>query len=194
MRIPEAPGELAAPAMDRERAIDVVLAKDAIYDVLCRYCHGIDRCDLETLRSAYWPEAYEAHGTFNGNAWEFARHMTENLRTGSLRTTQMIGNAWIQVEDDGRHARGEIYVLACIQAKDESGATVDRTVGGRYLDRYERRGAEWRIIDRAYVLDWNRNGPDTSIWDSGLYAMLKTRGERSPRDPWDQGLPPRRQD
>lgn len=79
----------------RERAIDVMLAKQAIWDVLCRYCHGIDRCDVDMLRSAYWPDGHELHGTFNGNAWEFAAYMTASMRENVVRSMQHIGNALI---------------------------------------------------------------------------------------------------
>lgn len=176
---------------ERVRRIDEMLAKDAVYDLLCRYCHGIDRCDREVLQSAYWPDATETHGTFNGNAWEFAAFMTDNMRANMRRSQQKIGNAWIVIEPDGVHARGETYVTGYLDM-DHPAGPIQRTVGGRYLDRFECRDGEWRIIDRLYVMDWNRNGASTAEWDDGLYAMLKTRGARYPDDPWDQGLPPRR--
>jgi hypothetical protein len=75
-------------AMSRERAIDEMLSKQTIYDVLCRYCHGVNRCDVDVLKSVYWPEAYEAHETINGSAWDFAEYMTGMLRAGSIGTTQ----------------------------------------------------------------------------------------------------------
>jgi hypothetical protein len=103
----------------------------------------------------------------------------------------MIGNAWIQLESDGEHGRGEIYVVGYPRAS-EDGKIIDRAVGGRYLDRYERRQGEWRIIDRMYVLDWNRNTDSTAIWDEGMYALLRARGARFPEDPYDRGLPARR--
>lgn len=172
----------------REQAIDRLLAKQAIYDVLCRYCHGIDRCDIEVLQSAYWPDATDTHGTFNGNAWEFAEYIVANMRSGLKRSMQKIGNAYIELDPDGEHARGETYVLAYLQADGPDGLQ-DRIVAGRYLDRFERRGGEWRILDRLYVLDWNQNSRSTAQWDTGLYASLRTRGARSPEDPWDLGLP-----
>lgn len=175
----------------RERAIDEMLAKQAIYDLLCRYCHGIDRCDAVVLKSAYWPDATETHGTFNGNAWEFADHMTASMRTGMLRSMQKIGNAWIQIDPDGTRGRGETYVVGFMHVADGDQVN-DLIVAGRYLDRYEKRGDEWRIIDRLYVMDWNRNEPSTARWEGGIYDMLLTRGARSPDDPYDQGLPPRR--
>ncbi len=173
----------------RQRAIDVMLAKQAIYDALCRYCRGIDRCDAEILQSAYWPDAYEQHGTFNGNAWEFAAHITSSMRSAFLRSTQKIGNVYIEVDDDCMRARCETYVTGYMQQEEDDGSITDIFVGGRYLDRFQRRGEEWRIIDRVYVLDWNRHDASTAKWNDGLCAMLETRGARSPLDPWDQGLP-----
>lgn len=170
----------------RDKAIDDVIAKQQIYDVLCRYCHGIDRCDIEMLRSAYWPDAYEQHGTYDGPAWDFAAFITENMRSGLLRSTQMIGNCLIEVEGD--RARSETYVQAYLQSEQE-GLRTDQILGGRYLDRHERRNGEWRILRRLYVLDWNRNRPSTDQWDDGLYAMLKVRGQRFPADPWDAAMP-----
>jgi len=171
----------------RDKAIDDMLAKQHIYDALCRYCHGIDRCDVDMLRSAYWPDAYEQHGTYDGPAWEFAGFITDNMRNGMLRSTQMIGNCLIEL--DGDCARSETYDLAYLQS-EEKGERIDRIISGRYLDRHERRNGEWRILRRLYVLDWNQNRASTDRWDEdGLYAMLKVRGRRHPDDPWDAGLP-----
>lgn len=175
----------------RERALDALLSKQAISELLCRYCRGIDRCDPATLKSAYWPDATETHGTFNGNAWEFADYMTDNMRTNMKRSHQQIGNAAIEIEADGIHARGETYVTGFMHVDGPDGM-MDMIVGGRYLDRYERRGDEWRILDRVYVLDWNQNLPSTAQWNEGLYKLLQTRGARAPDDPWNLGLPERR--
>ena len=60
---------------------------------------------------------------------------------------------------------------------------MEMVVGGRYLDRLERRGGEWRIAWRTYVMDWNRNVPSTCRWDEGIYARLRNRGARFPDDP-----------
>jgi hypothetical protein len=169
-------------------AIAEMVARQQIYDVLCRYCHGIDRCDVELLKSAYWPDAYEEHGTYDGPSWDFAEHITASMRQGLLRSTQMIGNTLIEFDPAVDKARVETYVVAYLQSEAD-GEIVDRTVGGRYLDRFERRNGEWRILRRLYVLDWNRNEKSTAIWDEGIFAMLRVRGARHPVDPWDQGLP-----
>lgn len=167
-----------------DRAMAEAVARSQIRECLARYCHGIDRCDADTLKSAYWPDAYEEHGTYEGPAWDFADHMTASMRADFLCSTQMIGNVLIDL--DGDRARVETYVLAMLQQPDG----MDRTISGRYLDRFERRGGEWRILRRLYVLDWHRDQPRAADSDAqGLYAMLRTRGARFPDDPWDRQRP-----
>lgn len=55
-------------------------------------------------------------------------------------------------------------------------------VAGRCLNRLEHRDSEWRIAERLYVMDWNRNIPSTCRWDGGIYASLNNRGARKPDD------------
>ena len=57
------------------------------------------------------------------------------------------------------------------------------TVGGRYLDTLEKRPEGWRIVERLYVMDWNRQGPATMRVEGGLYDVLQRRGGRKPADP-----------
>ncbi|MEL7130563.1 MAG: nuclear transport factor 2 family protein, partial [Pseudomonadota bacterium] len=65
---------------------------------------------------------------------------------------------------------------------DVEGAPQEKVVGGRYLDVIEKRGDEWKISSRVYVMDWNRNTPSAAIWEGGLYDQLKYRGLRFPDD------------
>jgi hypothetical protein len=171
----------------RERAIDEAVACSQIRQCLARYCHGIDRCDAATLKSAYWPDAYEEHGTFDGPAREFADHITATMRGQVERSTQMIGNVMIELDEDLARARVETYVFAFLRPAGEG---IDRMIGGRYLDRFERRGEEWRILRRLYVLDWHRDRPSAADGEEeGLYALLGVHGARHPDDPWDARRP-----
>jgi hypothetical protein len=58
----------------------------------------------------------------------------------------------------------------------------DFVMGGRYVDKLEKRGEEWRIIRRTVVMDWNQNFPSTSIWQGGIYGQLKLVGRRDKTD------------
>jgi hypothetical protein len=121
-------------------------AVDAIRDVAMRYAHGVDRLDGDWMKSAYWPDATDDHGVFVGNAWEFVdRCMESHARWRS--TMHCIFNHQIDV-DDADHARGEIYNITYLFHADAQ--AVDVWVG-RYLDSYERRDGEWRILGRVCV-------------------------------------------
>ena len=127
--------------------IDQLVDLESIRDVARRYCRGGDRLDVEEMKSAYWSDATDDHGTFVGNAWEFAEHcMVGHLRWRS--TAHCIFNHTITLETDGRHARGEIYNVSYLYQKD---ADVLDTWHGRYLDLYQKRVGEWRILERVCV-------------------------------------------
>ena len=53
-------------ATDMEARIVELMDREAIRDCLYLYCRGIDRADEATLRSAYWPDAIDNHGSYNG--------------------------------------------------------------------------------------------------------------------------------
>ena len=121
--------------------------REQIRDVAMRYCRGVDRLDPDCMKSAYWPEAIDEHGNFVGNAHEFSDYcMTAHLRW--RWTMHSIFTHQIDLDADGVHARGEIYNITNL-CRADTGA-ID-TWYGRYLDRYEKRGSEWRIIHRVCV-------------------------------------------
>jgi hypothetical protein len=121
--------------------------REQIRDVALRYCRGVDRLDVDLMRSAYWPEAIDEHGSFVGNAHRFAEYcMTAHDRWAW--TMHSISNHSIELDQDGVHAAGEIYNVSTL-CRVDSGAI--ETWYGRYLDRYEQRADEWRIIHRVCV-------------------------------------------
>lgn len=161
-------------------ALEALVAKDEIRDLLGRYCQAIDRCDLERLRSVYWPDAFDDHGVFTGNAWDFADFVIPALRQ-LRRTMHLIANSVIELTGPDS-AHGETYVVAYHEVVGEVGVTA-ATAGGRYLDRFERRDGEWRIKERIYVIDWNQNHRSADEWGAWLYGQLRHRGGRFPDDP-----------
>jgi hypothetical protein len=155
------------------------IARQKIADVLTRYSRGIDRCDIDTLSAVFWPDATADYGSGRQNALEWARATVSALKS-MHRTQHAISNMAIDV--DGDTARAETYCQAYHEIDGPSGR-LEMVVGGRYLDKLERRENAWRITDRIYVMDWNRNIPSTAQWEEGIYAGLKRRGGRLPDDP-----------
>lgn len=129
--------------------------REAIREVANRYVHGVDRLDAEHMKSAYWPDAIDDHGVVVGNAWEFVDRVvsSHDRWAWTMHTTT---NHQIELDDDGLGASGELYNVTYLMSAD--GATLN-TWYGRYLDRYEKRGDEWRIIHRVCVHEGTSSRP-----------------------------------
>jgi SnoaL-like domain len=123
-------------------------AHDQIRQVAARYSRGVDRLDLATMQSAYWPDAIDDHGVYVGDAMVFCeRVVSSHARFES--TMHCVLNHWIDVIDDGA-AHGEVYNVTYLRSIVDGTPVLD-TWWGRYVDRYECRGGEWRIIHRVCV-------------------------------------------
>jgi hypothetical protein len=77
-------------------------------------------------------------------------------------------NHTIEFDDDGVHARGEAYNVSHLFRGD---MPTFETWYGRYLDRYEKRGDEWRIIHRVCVHEGStvQPTPETMPIDFGAF-------------------------
>ncbi|WP_225010134.1 MULTISPECIES: nuclear transport factor 2 family protein [Novosphingobium] len=151
----------------------------AIMDLLNRYARGIDRCDPDVLRAVWWPGAKADYGSGEVDALAWSDGVIPAL--SSMRRTQhFLGNMLIDIGNGV--ATAETYCRAWHEVDGPDGPQ-EMEVGGRYLDRLQRRGDEWRLLHRRYVLDWSRNGPSTARWDGPLYDGLTRHGKRTPHDP-----------
>jgi SnoaL-like domain len=122
---------------------------EAIREAARRYCRGVDRLDRDLMRSAYWPDGTDHHGGFGGNAWDFVDFvMASHTRWWS--TMHNIFNHSVGLDPGGTSARGEVYNITTMFRDSRQGPVVD-TWYGRYLDRYQAREGEWRILERVCV-------------------------------------------
>lgn len=136
-------------------AISELVAKQDIYEVLCRYCRGIDRLDLELVRDCYHPDATDHHVSFEGQRDEFIEWLSIELRKldGTMHT---IGNHLIELQ--GELARSETYVHTSTWTRSSDGSGDSYSITGtRYVDTFECRGGVWRIAERWAVRSWARS-------------------------------------
>ena len=169
----------------RDPAVQALIDKQAISEVLYTYCRGMDRADPEILASAYWPDAIEEHTEMHaGPVAEFVKWSTDMVRP--MRTAHRLSNILIDL-DDATHARSESYVWAYHSIPLEDGRREDIVSGVRYLDHLEKRGDEWRIIHRALVLDYFTK--NAAAQDLGFFGKLEITGLKNRQDPFYRHKP-----
>lgn len=161
-----------------QEQLQALLDREAIRECLYRYCRGIDRADEAALRAAYWEDATDCHGAWNGSAAGFIAQALQRLRGGGRRVHQVSN---ICIELHGELAAVESAFLA-LQAP--AGATVQTLLCGRYVDRFERRRGEWRVAARTVVYDWieERQRPELALGDEALFGKRQPVGRAAPDD------------
>jgi SnoaL-like domain len=143
-----------------EALLQEMLDEFALQKLVHAYCRAVDRGDFELLRSLYHYDATDAHGEFSSGAADdflasleaahpYVRSMQHNVTTVNFAVS-------------GHHAEGEIYTIAThtFKAGDRD---VDVVVGGRYLDKYEKRDDTWKFTERAIVTDWAHVNDPSSV-------------------------------
>jgi len=161
-------------------AVTELLNRAAIGDVLQRYCHAVDRCDAELLRTVYWPGAQDDHIFWQGVAEDFVDFCIPVLQSRD-QTMHSITNILIRIE--GAVAYVQSYYRAYERLRRKDGTANDITMYGRYLDRMEKRDGEWRIADRKVQMDWWRIWEDSADWDRGVFGKRLEVGKRGEQDP-----------
>jgi SnoaL-like domain len=168
--------------------IQRLLDKQAITEVLYRYSRGVDRCDRSVLATVYWPDAQDDHMVFQGSGDALLDYLSTAVL--QMRTQHRLAN--VLIEFDGADAAScESYVVAYHNMAVENGRE-DVIFGGRYLDRFERRGGEWRIAQRKVVMDFFQR--QAAAADLGVFGSLPITGGHYPVDPLYQmraARPPR---
>ena len=110
-----------------------------------RYTRGVDRHDRELMLSAYWPDAFDEHGVAEGDAAAFVDWAIGWHGEYQTRHQHMITNHTLEL--DGDNAHGETYYIFW----GENRVGPPTLAFGRYIDRFEKRGGEWRIAHRVCV-------------------------------------------
>src|SRR5271163_4330590 len=86
--------------------VEALADKQAIYEVVLHYCRGIDRLDMDMVRSCYHPGGVDHHTGFEGERDDYVAWVGTGLRR--LKSTQhTVANHLVEL--DGDRARSETY-------------------------------------------------------------------------------------
>lgn len=161
------------------KILEELADREAIRECLYRYSRGVDRLDADMIRSAYWPDCTDNHMGFTGNAEEFIA-WSFPIMSSMDQTMHIIGNVLMTIRGNTADVESYFYGIHRINLPDDGKSDV---IGaGRYLDRMEKRGEEWRIMERMVVTDWFRQYPDSADWSQGMLGIMVDPGGRHPND------------
>lgn len=179
-----------------EQQLNELLDRQSISDVIMTYARAIDRMDESMLRSIFHSDSQHAHGFVGpssdpalpskpGDPKDFVAYAFDVLNTHT-RTQHQLGNIFIELEGDNAYA--ETYFTAYhrmrpkgdpMAADNAHDTEMDFWVGGRYLDRFQKRDGVWKISHRTGLTDWMRTEPPST---QGFFdtpeALLGHRGEK----------------
>lgn len=134
-------------------SLEELQARHAILEVLSRYVRGVDRLDMDLVRSCFHPGARDVRPPlFEGTIDEYVEWVTPTLK-GMEQTTHMLGNTLISL--DGDTAATETYYLALLKSRRDNKLFMATRVG-RYLDSFSFKSGVWAMDVRRSVTDSSR--------------------------------------
>lgn len=154
---------IEARVAELESDLQQVADHRAIVDNELQYTRGLDRHDDELINNSFWPDARVSYGTLIDTD-ELARWANEAHAEYAAHQHHVTG---LSTDIDGETAHDEGYILYSSDLERDTsldaegvptpGRVVDgsfATLGsGRYVNRYEHRNGEWRMVVHEYVHD-----------------------------------------
>ncbi len=163
--------------------VQAMVDKSEIAHVLATFARGLDRADENLLRSVLQPDATLdfGPGIFQGTGNDYVTWVL-----GVLQGIKSSHHALAQsrIELSGDTALSETHFTIHFRIEKAIGRE-DVFMGGRYLDRLERRpsgpGGIWKVMHRKQVIDWVRTEAVSDIfYHQNPDALWSNRSKTDP--------------
>lgn len=137
-------------------AVQAILDRNAVYDVIVRYARALDTRDWALLERCFVPDARYTYpgGESNDAASVVARCDTALTRLDASQ--HLLGN--IEIELDGDTAHTKTYFQAQHVKRGTEGGD-HFIIAGSYSDTFSRTADGWRIIHRHQEYAWMDGNP-----------------------------------
>ena len=140
----------------RDPAVQLLLDRAGIHDVLMRYSFACDRREFDVQASCFAPDL--------GGSWTLGPISDRDAMMDYIRqvarfhtTMHFMGNEFIEV--DGDDASLQAYAMLMHQATRGDGTTFEHKPSDRlYSERLERREGRWMIVERRAEPLWAPTG------------------------------------
>jgi hypothetical protein len=147
--------------------LKALVDRDKIRQCLERLARGEDRRSGDLVKASYWPDAQTDFGMFKGDFDAYFAWVIPGA-DAIPNTQHVLGQTYTRLEGDS--ARAETHVISYHRV-DTGSEERDVCIGGRYLDRFEKRGGEWRIAERTMLYDWSSDWGTAADWSQGMMGV-----------------------
>ena len=170
-----------------DQALQTLLDKEAIRELVLLYSRSVDRKDIDLLRTLYTEDATDTHGgDYDGDAAGYCAFIARSV-PHMRYSGHHVCNHLISVSGD--EGEGEVYAIACHVIPDRAGGWIEDIRWVRYIDRYRKDDSRWRFAKRVVTYDYKSQRPaqieDGAIGDGSgdaSYALSQRLFARSGRD------------
>jgi hypothetical protein len=148
--------------------------RQAITEMIYRYCRSVDRLDIPLGRSIWHADAIADYGpgVYQGDGRGVIDHICAQHRH-TLHHSHQMSNILIDLRGDS--AASESYVTANLRMR-QAGQLKQMTVWSRYVDTWSRRNGRWGLDKRIAIRDFDEVRDVTAMGDH-------TVGQRDRGDP-----------
>lgn len=139
-----------------------------ILDCIQRECRARDRQDVDQIADCWWEDGVDEHGAIVTRAPEYPERANAGHRMLFNATSHNITNSICEIDGDVAHC--ESYVIGALAWQDGKKTTL---ACGRYLDRLEKRGGQWRIAVRRCTIEATADCDGTWVHSKNVQGFLK---------------------
>jgi len=154
--------------MDMPDELKALLEREKIRECIVRLARGEDRRDASLISASYWPDSITDYGVFKGSFDEYLAWVVPGSPAIPL-TQHVLGQSMIDLRGGKAAVETQVTSYHRLNLGAEERDTV---IGGRYLDRFEKRGgADWRIAERTMLYDWFQDFGASVDWSKGVLGL-----------------------
>ena len=138
--------------------LEELAAKQAITEVIHRYCRGMDRMDRDITISCWHPGGTDDHAPLYKGPVEGFVEWLWPVHAAMTATRHVVSNILIDLDLENDRAGVETYWSLVLRVP-RGEETYDIIAGGRYIDQFERIDDVWAIRHRSSLMDVGRVEP-----------------------------------
>lgn len=133
---------------DKAARLDALLDKQDIRECLVRMSRAADRSDRELFLSAFHRDSVVTAGPFVGTPEELYDWSAKLQASAYSATLHKLHQTHCDLDGDDAHAETYYLFVGCLPDGN------NLLAGGRYIDRFERRGGVWGMVMRNNFVEW----------------------------------------